>query len=238
MEGTSVIPDRLCFGKITVEEAEGVRLRPRGAAATALNAPRFKYNWRPSEALQEQSPPGFELSLQCVVAPDGVHRFYPWTSCEAFLAQASAGGLAILCQRQKLSAQERHSYRAMRLLFLLARRMAEFFGHRFDHGGDLSIVSSGRTDPTERDILPDDLGQDVHGRGERWSVEGLIRGTLGSAWRCSSALARPDPHSRRGACPAPDRRRPPKCRCPRPRRGSPDAPRCSPRPRKGARPRR
>src|SRR5262249_17077939 len=174
MEGTSVRPDRLSFGEIAIEEAEAVRLWPRGAA-TALKTRRFKYTWRPHEALWNQLPPGFELSLQCVVTPDGLRRFYPWTGCEVFLAHASAGGLAILCQRQKLSPQERFSYRAMRFLFLLTRRMAEFFGHRFDHGRDLSIVPSGRTDPTERDILPDDLGQDVQGRGERWSVEGLIR---------------------------------------------------------------
>jgi hypothetical protein len=174
MEGTRVSPDRRSFGEIEVEEAAAVRLRPRGAA-TALEAPRLKYTWRPPEALREQSPPGFKLALQCVVAPDGVRRFYPWAPYEAFLAHASAGGLAILCQRQKLSAEARHSYRAMRLLFLLARRMAELFGHRFDHGRDLSVVPSGRTDPTERDILPDDLGQDALGRGERWGVEGLIR---------------------------------------------------------------
>jgi hypothetical protein len=174
MAGTTVHTNRRSFGAITVEEAEPVRLRPR-AAATALTARRFRYTWRPPGALREQLPPGFALSLQCVVGADGVRRFYPWTGYEAFLAQASAGGLAVLCQRQKLSAQQRHSYRAMRLVFLLARRMAEFFGHRFDHGRDLSVVPSGRTDPTERDILPDDLGQDAHGAGERWGVEDLIR---------------------------------------------------------------
>jgi hypothetical protein len=173
MEGTSFCPDRRSFGEVTVEEAEAVRLRPRGVA-TEFRAPRLKYTWRPPQSLWEQLPPNFELPLQGVVAPDGVRRFYPWTSFEHFLALTSAGGLAILCQRQGLSGHQRHSYRTMRLLFLLARRMAEFFDHKFNHTRDLSIVPSGRTDPTETDILPDDLGQDPRGRGERWSMQGLI----------------------------------------------------------------
>src|SRR5262245_23665059 len=142
MEGTSARPDRIHFGEITVDETEAVRRRPRGVA-TAFQARRYKYTWRPPEALAEQSPPQFELFLQCVVTSDGLRRFYPWTGYEAFLAHASAGGLAILCQRQKLGPQERYSYRAMRLLFLLARRMGEFFGHWFYHGRDLSIVRAG-----------------------------------------------------------------------------------------------
>jgi hypothetical protein len=42
----------------------------------------------------------------------------------------------------------------MRQLFLLARRMGEFLGHRFDHSRDLTLVPSARTDPTEKDASP------------------------------------------------------------------------------------
>lgn len=172
-KGSSVRPVNSSLGEITVEEAEAVCLRPHGAT-TPLNAPCHKYTWRPSETLHEQLPQGFELSLQCVMHPDGVRRFYPCISFKSYLAQASAGGLAILCQRQELSANELHSYRAMRFLFLLARRMRECFRHRFDNRQDLFVVSSGRLDPAEKDILPDDLGKEVDGKGEPWSVEGLI----------------------------------------------------------------
>jgi hypothetical protein len=125
--------------------------------------------------LQAQLPPGFELPLQCVIDHEGLRRFYPWTTFEGFLALASAGGLAILCHRQQLDAPQRHSYRAMRFLFLRARRTADFFRHQFDHPQDLSVADSGRTDPTERDILPEDMGLDARGNGQRWSSEEVIR---------------------------------------------------------------
>jgi hypothetical protein len=125
--------------------------------------------------LRPQLPPGFDLSLQCVIGSDGLRRFYPWNSFETFLALASTGGLAILWQRQRLSAHELHSYRATRLLFLRAHRMAEHFRHRFDSSRDLTVVPSGRAEAGVKDILPEDLGQDASGQGRRWGVKELIR---------------------------------------------------------------
>lgn len=174
MEGTVVQPHRTSFGEITVVEAEPIRLR-RPGAATTFDVPRLKYTWQPHEALHGQLPDGFALTLQCAIGPDGVRRFYPWDSWETFLALASAGGLAILAQRLQLSGHERHSYRAMRLLFLRAGRMGEFYRHQFEHRQDLTVVPSGRRDSTQTDILPDDLGLDPFGHGTRWSVRELIQ---------------------------------------------------------------
>jgi hypothetical protein len=159
---------------IAVEEAESLWLRPAGSAGP-LTARRRKYTWRPPETLQAQLPPGFELPLQCVVDPEGLRRFYPWSSFEGFLALAWAGGLAILCHRYQLDAPQRQSYRAMPFLFLRARRRAEFFRRQFDDPQDLSVAKSGRTDPTERDILPEDVGLDALGNGQRWDRGELIR---------------------------------------------------------------
>jgi hypothetical protein len=124
--------------------------------------------------LYEQLPADFELALQCVTGPDRLRRFYPLTSFEGFLAQAWLGGLAVLWQRQNVRGNELHSYRAMRFLLLRVRRMTEHFRHRFDSSRDLTVVPSGRTEPGKRDVLPDDLGLDTRGCGQRWGVKELI----------------------------------------------------------------
>jgi hypothetical protein len=173
MKTTFGAPDRSSFGEVLVDKAQDLCLRQPGTTSV-LRLSRFKYTWHPPDALQPHLPPEFVLSLQCVMDSDGVRRFYPWNSFATFLALASTGGLAILCQRQSLTAHQRHSYRAMRLLFLHAHRMAEHFRHRFDSSRDLTVAPSGRSEPGEKDILPEDLGLDTQGQGQRWSVKELI----------------------------------------------------------------
>lgn len=173
MDGRNDQDTRRKFGQVRVEEAEELCLQ-RPSTASFLKLHRQKYTWLPPPAFQDQLPPGFELSLQCVIDPDGLRRLYPWDNFETFLALASTGGLAITCQLHGLSAQERYSYRAMRLLFLRAHRMVEHFRHRFDSSQDLAITPSGRAGPEIKDVLPDDLGLDLQNQGHRWSVKELI----------------------------------------------------------------
>jgi hypothetical protein len=173
MEGVTDALPRDSVGEIRIEAAEDLRL-PRPGAATPRKLRRHRYTWRPPQALYEQMPAGFELTLQCVTGPDRVRRFYPQDSFEAFLAQAWLGGLAVLWQQQNLDGEQLHSYRAMRFLLLRVRRMVEHFRHRFDSSRDLTVVPSGRTEPGDRDVLPDDLGLDARGRGQRWGVKELI----------------------------------------------------------------
>src|SRR5262245_27712100 len=143
MDGTMVRANQRSFGTVTLEEAGFLGWRPEDMRTTSKE-PCRKYTWHPPEAILEQLPGGFQLSLACQTDADGLRRFYPWNSFETFLTLASAGGLAILSQRQNLSSNERHSYRAMRLLFLRVRHAVEFFGHNFRHNSDLSVTPSGR----------------------------------------------------------------------------------------------
>jgi hypothetical protein len=173
MDGAIPPPDRASFGEISIEEAEDMRLRLT-ENAEEITVPRLKYIWHPPEALMPLLPPAFQLSMQCVTGRDGVRRFYPWDWFELFLALASEGGLAILTQRKNLNAEWRNSYRTMRLFLLRVRRSAEFLNRGFEHLADLRVVLSGRATPSERDVLPDDLGLDTQGSGDRWSVRDLI----------------------------------------------------------------
>jgi hypothetical protein len=146
------------FGKITVTETGDLWLRLPGETAKK-KFPRCVYTWRPPASLGErQLPPSFELPLQCVTEADGCRRFFPSTGFALFLAQASTGGLAILNKLKNLDANQRHSYRAMRMIFLRVHHMTEHFRHRFDSSRDLSIARSGRTEKDEKDILPEDFG--------------------------------------------------------------------------------
>jgi hypothetical protein len=174
MDGSSDQSRRRSFGEIVVGEEKEVRLS-HPAVVRPLRGISRAYSWRPPDRVRDEAPPGFVLSLQCVTGPDGLRRIWPGSSWEEFLEFASAGGLAILCQRQNLSAEERYSYRAGRFLFRRARRMAEFFAQSFRHSRDLFIVRSARTDPDEKDILPADVGLDGRDRGERWTVHELTR---------------------------------------------------------------
>src|SRR5271170_3412084 len=126
MAGASVQKHRYDGTEICVEKVADLCLRRVGSAVTT-KLPRWRYTWRPPDAFQEQLPQGFELASQCVLDTEGLRRFYPWNSFETFLALASTGGLAILCQRQNLTGNQRHSYRAMRSLFLRAHHMVEHF---------------------------------------------------------------------------------------------------------------
>src|SRR5262245_23094254 len=177
LAGAGAGRNRSGVGVIRIEAAEDLRL-PRPGAASPLKLRRLQYTWRPPQALDEQLPAGFALALQCVTGPDRVRRFYPPNSFEGFLAQAWLGGLAVLWQRQHLGGAELSSYRAMRLLLLRVRRMAEHFRHRFDSSQELTVVPSGRTEAGDRNVLPEDLGLDARGRGQGWGGQGAD-----PAWR-------------------------------------------------------
>jgi hypothetical protein len=174
MKEKKVHSARAGFGEIGVRDAEALILR-RPGEKVGHRLRRFTYTWRPPKAFKKQLPPGFELPLQCVIDSDGLRRFYPSNSFQLFLELASTGGLAVLVQKQGLGKHERHSYRAMRLLFLHVHRMREHFRHRFDSSRDLTVVSSGRTELERKDILPEDLGLDARGQEQRWGVKGLIQ---------------------------------------------------------------
>lgn len=177
------------FGTLAVEQDGPVTFRP-SASSGPVRAASVRYLWRPPRGMRNQVPGGFALPLRCVVGPDGLRRIFPYYSPEGFITLASTGGLAVLCQRQRLGKHARHSYRAMWLLFLKARRMREFFGQSFASCRDLYVSPGGRTDPSERDVLPETLGLDARGRGHRWSVSELT--ARGAEAARLAGLARPN----------------------------------------------
>jgi hypothetical protein len=174
MDGFHDSSRELSFGEIVVGPEEEVSFR-HPAASLPLRGISRKFTWRPPEYARHETPLKFALPLQCFIGPDGLRRIFPAVSWTGFRELASAGGLAILCQRQNFSEGQRYSYRAMRFLFRRTKGMAEHFGQSFQHSRDLFIAGSARNDPREMDILPPDVGLDDRDRGERWSVRELTR---------------------------------------------------------------
>ncbi|HUT93408.1 MAG TPA: hypothetical protein VMY37_28350 [Thermoguttaceae bacterium] len=72
-----------------------------------------------------------------------------------------------------------HSYRAMLLIhqyvrgrkYRGTRGMKEHLTREFEYSRDLYVRRSGRLSDDERDVLPDDVGLNAHGKGKRLSVE-------------------------------------------------------------------
>jgi hypothetical protein len=135
-----------------------------------------RYTWVPPETLADQLPPGFTFSLRCICFPeDELRRFYPLNNFDEYIAQAFAGGLALLDRIKNLSPEQRFSYRAMWQFFQRIRRTREHFGNRLLNGGSLRITRSGREGSQNFSILPESVGLNSQKKGKPWAVGQLLR---------------------------------------------------------------
>ncbi|OAI45577.1 hypothetical protein AYO44_12815 [Planctomycetaceae bacterium SCGC AG-212-F19] len=162
------------FGKIEIEE-EGIVSFLHRPSKTNIKASTQKWTWVPCRKVMKHLPKEFSLSFQCVTGLDGLRRIYPYLPFGAFIPWAWEGGLAVLSYHRKLRKKDRQSYRTMWFHFQFARRMREFLGNSFAYNKDLRVAKSGRSDPKEEDILPETIGLDAQGGGQRWTVGELTR---------------------------------------------------------------
>ena len=131
-----------------------------------------RYTWQPPAGLD--LPKGFDLSLDCWTAPDGLRRFVP-PDTEAMILKASLLGWSILRDRGLLDRQQSFSYHIMRLLYQHAGRRKECLGREFRREGDLRVTPAVRSDQQDCDVLSDTIGLDANGNGKRWSVGEFLR---------------------------------------------------------------
>lgn len=134
--------------------------------------PGLGYVWRPEPALKSQVPPGLEFALHRFVCPDGIRRFRP-VSANGMIATGFAGGLAVLSAIHNPTPEQHHSYGASYLLFQRVRQTREHFDNQLLNTTSLRRSRVGRDVADERDILPESLGLDAAGNGERWDVDRL-----------------------------------------------------------------
>lgn len=154
-------------GHVTVEKARRSSSRtPRSAAP-----PPDKYIWHLPYQIASLLPPNFQFSFECTTDASGMRRFAPLPSSDEFLPWASVVGHFILEDRGEQRTDLPFSYHEFRLFNSFVRHTQEFIGATPLLGTTLHTTRAGRLsdDREDRDILPQHIGLDVHGRGGRWA---------------------------------------------------------------------
>jgi hypothetical protein len=164
------------LGSVRVEpEAEEICAEARARGADP-DAPATRYVWEPPADLLEQVPEGFTFALRCIrSAGDGLRRFHPVGTFEEFIAQAFAGGLALLDKIKNRGPEGRHSYRAMWQFFQRVRRTRQRFSNLLLNATSLRVSRSGRASSPEYSILPENVGLSAQGQEKPWNVGRLLR---------------------------------------------------------------
>lgn len=145
------------------------------------------YRWLPPYQLAGCLPDWYDFSLLCLFGRDGQRRFVPVDSELATseygskgLARASGipgltlvaslGGHAILGDRGELLTDLPLTYHESRLFAQYVRHMREHLGSTAKLGRALGLCAGGSAARGSVDILPDDLGLDTRGHGQRWDL--------------------------------------------------------------------
>jgi hypothetical protein len=123
--------------------------------------------WWPHQRLIDFLPEGFSVPLECYTADDGLRRIVPQWNFEELIDLGAVGGLAVIHSLRGFDPQVDHSYRAMFLIhqhvrgraYRNARGMKEHLTRNFNYSRDLFIRRRGRIGYDERDVLPNDLGE-------------------------------------------------------------------------------
>lgn len=161
-------------GRMMVDDFADMVLASKCKHELQVVARRSRYTWAPPPEIAEKLPHGFSLSLDSLTGMDGVRRFVPALPTPDFILQASLGGSALLGLKAGLSAEQRYSYHAMRLIYQQAPRLREHLDRSFHREQDLYIPRAGRIGQEDKHILPDDLGLDAGGHGHPWNPRELI----------------------------------------------------------------
>jgi hypothetical protein len=130
------------------------------------------FTWHPPYQVACQLPPGFVLQINCMKSKDA-RRFIPAKPTTAFVFEASLAGHALLADRDQEGVEDGLSHHEARLFNQFSRHLREYLGGTLKLGRLLKISPTGRPDRATSEILPEDIGLDIHGRGKRWTVRQL-----------------------------------------------------------------
>lgn len=128
------------------------------------------YTLIPADTIAADLPEGFRLRMLCATDRDGFRGFYPLNGPDGLIADCTAGGLAILTHLKNMDGESRFSYRVMFELCRKVQGMTEHYKRNFGGHKDLMVTRSGRDDLGKRNILPEFLGKDHTGNGQRWGI--------------------------------------------------------------------
>jgi hypothetical protein len=175
------VTDRSSFGTSTFGAPQTLEILAPGDPSWKIITTCVHGEWRPSERLAEFLPPNFAVPLTCYTGPDGLRRIVPRCSFEELIELGALGGLAVIHELKGFNKELDHSHRAMLLVHqhVRGRRyrgthgLREHLTREFQYSRDLYVRRSGRVADGERDVLPDDIGVNHHGEGQRLTVKQL-----------------------------------------------------------------
>jgi hypothetical protein len=122
-----------------------------------------RYSWRPPAVIASRVPTGYRLELECRLV-GGARCFLPAGGIPGFVVQASLAGLALLARLQRLTKEQEQTYDRMRFVWQQAPLVREHLTRGFHAESDLyAAYATG----DQYDVLPDGLGLDTAGAGER-----------------------------------------------------------------------
>ncbi len=141
------------------------------------------YTWWPGEDLKGEVVDGSVVILRCETTHDGERHFSPIGTGKRshdpfspFYAFAFSCGLAIRIKSNKMTGQQRYSYRAMFFLFQRAQKMREHIKRVFIRRKDLIVAKSGWRGKgrNEQHILPWQFNSMTQEAGYPQSVDALM----------------------------------------------------------------
>jgi len=157
------------WGTIEVEPLESNRITGRTVGAPTLEVDRRRYVWRPEDEIRRELPDGYCVPINVMSRQGEGRRFYP-DDPYSFVLNASLGGLAILTHVKNLDGEHRNTYNLMRLVFQYGPLVRERLNRTFKRAVDLMVLGTPRRELECKDILPESLGRDALGKGERWTI--------------------------------------------------------------------
>ena len=143
------------IGHVEIGPVSTREITTAGRRRQTIHVESSRHVWRPSSAWVNAFPADFSLSLDCLIATDGVRRFVPTDGqgLESVIPYAWVGGLQILARRLKLGDHHRFSYRVMWFVFQYAQRMQERARRRFAVNADFRVTPDCRDSEGEVDLI-------------------------------------------------------------------------------------
>lgn len=146
----------------------------RSVRSNGLDLIGTPYVWEPSGEIASMMPDGFRIELESWQIPDDSFRRFVPRDLGTLLIQASLAGRAILSAGKTTSPRDRNNANRARLLFQAGPGFREFLGRNFRRQVDLQVSGERRLKPHPYGILPEHLGVDANGAGQRWSISRLM----------------------------------------------------------------
>ncbi|WP_417390837.1 hypothetical protein [Gimesia sp.] len=146
--------------------------------------------WRPADEICDQLPNDFELKFLCLKGKDSIRRFIPMTGSDKLLDNLFKGGLAVLNQHQKLSDEQRWSYRLMFLFFQRVKKLSNHCERNFASSRDLRIIMTRLETAGRYNVIPEHLEIFSNGVGKSSVVKGLL--TEGSKLATDHGIENPN----------------------------------------------